>query len=60
MTEHAIIKGAAALILWRTGMFDTKDIADALSLDEPIVCTILHAARERERGPDLHLVGAST
>lgn len=60
MTPHALLKGAAALILWRTGLFDTKDIADALSVEEPVVCTILHAARERERGPDLHVVGENT
>jgi hypothetical protein len=46
------------LVLWRSGRFDTADIAAVLGggMAEADVCRVLHAARERERGPDLRLV----
>jgi DNA-binding MarR family transcriptional regulator len=52
-----LIEAAACLILWRSGRFDTKDIADYLGVTEPDVCRVLDAVRQqREHGPDLHLV----
>lgn len=51
-----LLKAAAALILWRSQRFDTFDIASALHVPEPEVCKVIHAAHERERGPDLHIV----
>jgi hypothetical protein len=51
-----ILKAAAILTLWRSRQFDTHDIAKAIGADECDVCRVLAAARERERGPDLHVV----
>lgn len=51
-----ILKAAAVLTLWRSGRFDTFDIASALHVTEPEVCRVIHAANEVERGPDLHIV----
>ncbi|MGN6772642.1 MAG: hypothetical protein ACTHJQ_22750 [Rhizobiaceae bacterium] len=51
-----ILVAAAVLTLWRSGRLDTLDIASALHVAEPDVCRIIHAANERERGPDLHVV----
>ncbi len=52
-----VLQAAAILVLWRSGRFDTADIAAALGgLREADVCRVLHAVRERERGPDLRLV----
>lgn len=51
-----IIKAALILVAWRTRQFDTHDIAHAVSCSEADVCRVIHAARERERGPDLHIV----
>jgi hypothetical protein len=55
-TEITLLQAAAALILWRSRQFDTCDIASALNLPEAVICRVLHAARQREFGPDLHLV----
>ncbi|MCG6115082.1 MAG: hypothetical protein MEQ84_07770 [Mesorhizobium sp.] len=55
------LQAAAALTLWRSGRFDTADIAAVLEgVREADVCLVLHTARERERGPDMHVVRAST
>jgi DNA-binding MarR family transcriptional regulator len=54
-----LIEAAATLILWKSGRFDTQDIADYLGVTESDVCRVLDAVRQRERGPDLHLVGAA-
>lgn len=52
-----VLQAAAALTLWRSGRFDTADIAIALGgVSEADVCRVIHAARERERGPDMHVV----
>lgn len=51
-----LIQGAAALTLWRSGKFDTLQIAEVLGVTEPNVVRFLDAVRERERGPDLRLV----
>lgn len=39
------VKALAAIILWNSGHFDTKDISDALGCGEDAVCRTLHAAR---------------
>lgn len=54
-----LLQAAACLTLWRSGQFDTLEIAKALSVREPDVVRLIDAARNRERGPDLHVVGAS-
>lgn len=52
-----ILQAAAALVLWRSGMFDTLEIAKALGgVSEADVCRVIHSAREAERGPDMHVV----
>lgn len=53
-----ILQAAAVLTLWRSRRFDTLDIARALGVPEADVCRVIQAARDREHGPDLHLVGA--
>jgi hypothetical protein len=54
-----LIEAAACLILWRSGRFDTQDIADYLGVTEPDVCRVLDAVKQREHGPDLHLVAGA-
>lgn len=39
----------AAIVLWNSGHFDTKDIADLLGLKEDQVVRTLHAARSVAR-----------
>jgi hypothetical protein len=51
-----LIQAAAVVLLWRSGRFDTFDIASVLRLPEPDICKIIHAANEHERGPDLRVV----
>lgn len=53
-----VLQAAAVLTLWRSGRFDTTDIATVLGggVTEADVCRVLHAVRERERGPDMHVV----
>lgn len=51
-----LLHAAAVLTLWRSGLFDTFDIAKAVDATEADVCRVLHAAKERERGADLHIV----
>lgn len=52
-----VLQAAAVLVLWRSGLFDTADIATALGgVTEADVCRVLHAVCERERGPDMHVV----
>lgn len=52
-----VLQAAAVLVLWRSGRFDTADIATALGgVAEADVCRVLHSVRERERGPDMHVV----
>lgn len=54
-----LVQAAAALILWQSGRFDTADIASVIGRTEADVCRVIHAAKERERGPDLHIVGVT-
>lgn len=51
-----LVEAAATLILWKSGRFDTQDIADYLGVTESDVCRVLDAVRRRKRGSDLHLV----
>lgn len=52
-----ILQAAAALTLWRSGRFDTLQIAEVLgSISEADIHRLISAARDRERGPDLHLI----
>lgn len=51
-----IIQAAAALTLWRSGRFDTYDIANVIGKQEADVCRVIHAAKQRARGADLHVV----
>lgn len=50
------LQAAAAIVLWQTRQFDTQQIADLLSVAESDVDRLVHAAKEYERGPDLHVV----
>jgi len=52
-----VLQAAAVLTLWHSGQFDTHDIATAVNIAESLVCKVIHAAKERERGPDLYIVG---
>lgn len=40
----------AAIVLWTSGHFDTKDISDVLRCGEDAVCRTLHAARHIAKG----------
>lgn len=40
----------AAIVLWNSGHFDTKDIADLLRLKEDQIVRTLHAARSVAKG----------
>jgi len=42
-----LLKAAAAVTLWNSGMFDTMNIAEALSVTEADVCIVIQAARNR-------------
>lgn len=53
-----VIQAAAALTLWRSGRFDTHDIANVVGKPEADICRVIHAARQRERGADLHVVAS--
>lgn len=43
------LKGVAIVALWRSGKFDTADIAHAVGLHEAEVCRVIAIARELER-----------
>jgi len=51
-----ILQAAAALVLWRSGRFDTLDIALVVGRAEADICRVIDAARQRERGPHLSLI----
>jgi hypothetical protein len=51
-----LLQAAACLVLWKSGRFDTLDIARALGLPEPSVVILLDAIRDAERGPDIQLI----
>ena len=40
----------AAIILWNSGHFDTKDISDVLRVGEDAIYRTLHAARHIAKG----------
>lgn len=40
----------ASIVLWNSGAFDTKDIADLLEVKEDAVWRTLHAARDVKGG----------
>lgn len=42
-------QAVAAIVLWNSGHFDTKDIADLLDLNEDQIVRTLHAARTVRR-----------
>lgn len=44
-----MIKAVAAVALWRTGKFDTAEIAAALDIPEAEVCRVIHLARKEDR-----------
>ncbi|TRL35511.1 hypothetical protein [Rhizobium straminoryzae] len=39
------LQALAAIVLWNSGLFDTLEIATALTVGEDAVCRTLHAAR---------------
>lgn len=43
------VQAKACLILWKFGQFDTNDIGRVLRVPEPVVCRLLHAARDVAR-----------
>lgn len=54
-----LAQAALAVTLWRTGQFDTVEIAREVQATEAEVCRVLNAVREAERAPRLTLVEAS-
>lgn len=44
------LQGLAAIVMWNSGHFDTKDIADVLGVPEDAVWRLLHAARSLRKG----------
>ena len=51
-----LLQAAAVIVLWKSGRFDTLDIAKAIGVSEPAVVTLLYAIRDAERGPDIQLI----
>lgn len=51
-----VLQAAAGLTLWRSRRFDTLQIACALGVSEADVIRVIDAARNAERGPDMHVV----
>jgi hypothetical protein len=47
---------AAALLLWRSGRFDTLDIAECFGVAEALIVKLLDVIRNAERGPELRVV----
>lgn len=45
-----ILQVAAMLTLWRSGKFDTQDIATVLGFSEADVCRALDVVKDHERG----------
>lgn len=54
-----LLQGAACLVLWQSGRFDTLDIAKAIGVPEPSVVILLDAARTAERTPKLRVIEGS-
>lgn len=42
-------EACAVMALWQTGQFDTMEIANLLAIPEPVVCRVIHIAREAAR-----------
>lgn len=55
-----LLQASAALTLWRSGGFNTLDIATALGLHEALIVKMLDEVRNRERGPSLFVVQGGT
>lgn len=51
-----LLRAAAVVTLWKSGRFDTLDIAEALGVEEASVVVLLDAVRNAEHGPDLKLL----
>lgn len=51
-----LLQAASAITLWRSGEFNTLDIATALGIHEALIVKILDEVRNRERGPFLSVV----
>lgn len=51
-----LLQAAAVTVLWKSGRFDTFDIAKVIGVSEPAVVTLLDAMRAAERGPHLCVV----
>lgn len=54
-----LLQAAAALTLWKSGRFDTLDIARAIGVEEWSVVTLLDAVRTAERGPEFRVIEGS-
>ncbi len=50
------MQAAAAWTLWRSGRFDTFDIADVFGAPEALIVKLLDVIRNAERGPELRVV----
>jgi hypothetical protein len=58
-SRMTLLQAAAALVLWKSGRFDTLDIAKALNVPENSVVVLLDAVRTAERGPQLQVIEGS-
>ena len=54
-----LLQAAAVTVLWKSGRFDTLDIAKAIGVSEPAVVTLLDAIRDAERGSTFHVIEGS-
>jgi hypothetical protein len=54
-----LLQAAIVTVLWKSGRFDTLDIAKGLGLSEPAVVTLLDAIRDAERGQQFHVIEGS-
>jgi phage portal protein BeeE len=50
------MQAAAALELWRSGRWDTLDIAQVFGVAESLIVKLLDVIRNAERGPELRVV----
>jgi hypothetical protein len=54
-----LLQAAAVVVLWKSGRFDTLDIAKAIGVSENSVVVLLDAARTAERGPQFQVIEGS-